>query len=115
MFVECSSMNRYLQDLSHPSMTVVSRHRTNPASGEQRSVAVEGGKVKNYRGTYSSGFIKSIYGKIKKVLTLLSILLLITIYRLASLAVDCVTFPPYNKAGIVSCAHNITHTSVCTW
>ena len=39
---------------------------------------------------------------------------LATIYRLASLAVDCVTFPPYNKAGIVSCAHNITHTSVCT-
>ena len=38
-----------------------------------------------------------------------------TIYRLrlASLAVDCVTSPPYNKAGIVSCAHNITHTSVC--
>ena len=55
LFVECSSMNRYLQDLSHPSMTVVSRHRTNPASGEQRSVAVEGGKVKNYSGTYSFG------------------------------------------------------------
>ena len=26
-------------------------------------------------------------------------------------AVDCVTFPP-NKAGIVSCAHNITHTDL---
>jgi len=38
-------MNRYLPDLSHPSMTIVSRHRTNLSSGEQRPVAVEGGKV----------------------------------------------------------------------
>ena len=45
MFVECSSMNRYFGDLSHPPMTIVARHRTNPQSRELRPVAVEGGKV----------------------------------------------------------------------
>ena len=45
MFVECSIMNRCLRDLSHPSMTIVARHRTNPQSRELRPVAVEGGKV----------------------------------------------------------------------
>ena len=60
-------------------MTIVAMHRTNPHSGEQRSVAVEGGKVKNYSGTYSFGvenenlFYFKITGKCNLGLTTASV------------------------------------------